>query len=375
MTATDLVRERAFSLQSLHSPRASRKFASFTESVTGARAVILVGWVVAACTAAGMSCVNVLDHDNVIMIYLLGLTYIATRCGIAVCTFACLLSVWSFAFFIVPPIFNLVPDDPQFIFTFAIMFVVSMIVSMLVTQQMRAQQLLQQQARLLDLTNDGILEWSLTDQKILFWNSGAEKLFDLSGAIAVGQNLPRLLSGSYPEPLENMIAKAQATGSWCGEITYKKLNGVEVTVSSRWTVKFDHDGQPASIVEFATDVTERKGAELRVKEFYSTVSHELRTPLTSIRGGLLLIEKGVIEANSEEGTELIILARNQADRLMALINDILDLQKIESGRFDLFPSQVDIDCIVTSVVTELRQMAEQVNIETAGAGHEFQSGD
>src|SRR5437868_11408902 len=98
---------------------------------------------------------------------------------------------------------------------------------------------------------------------------------------------------------------------------------------------FDTARQVIGISEMMHDITERKEAERRVSEFYSMVSHELRSPLTSIRGSLGLVEGGTVGEIGEEALELIQIARSNCDRLIRLINEILDLRKIEAGKLEL----------------------------------------
>jgi len=100
-----------------------------SSQVHSAACVILV---TAACTVVGLFLSQVLDHENVIMIYLLGVVYVASRCGLLPALWACALSVLTFDVFIVPPAgLTLVPSDPQFFFTFAIMLIVAVIMSVL----------------------------------------------------------------------------------------------------------------------------------------------------------------------------------------------------------------------------------------------------
>lgn len=115
------------------------------------------------------------------------------------------------------------------------------------------------------------------------------------------------------------------------------------------------------IVGVATDVTERLKAQRMKDEFVSIVSHELRTPLTSIRGSLGLLEGGVAGAMTPKAIELTRIARTNADRLIRLINDILDLEKMESGRMELRRRRLDLAEVCDAVVEELRGIA-------AGAG-------
>lgn len=89
---------------------------------------------------------------------------------------------------------------------------------------------------------------------------------------------------------------------------------------------------PTGIAVSCRDITERKQIEMMKSEFVSTVSHELRTPLTAIRGSLGLIVGGIGSSLSEDVRNLLDIAYKNCERLVRLINDILDIEKIESGR-------------------------------------------
>lgn len=97
------------------------------------------------------------------------------------------------------------------------------------------------------------------------------------------------------------------------------------------------------LVSTYTDVTDRRQAERRKNEFISTVSHELRTPLTSIRGSLGLIAGGAVGAVPQKVREMVAIAHSNSERLVRLINDMLDIEKIESGRlpFDVRPHRAE----------------------------------
>lgn len=107
------------------------------------------------------------------------------------------------------------------------------------------------------------------------------------------------------------------------------------------------------------DITERKEAERRVSEFYSIVSHELRTPLTSIRGSLGLIEGGLAGELSIETSELVGIARESCDRLIRLINDILDLKKLEMGKFVFHKLELKSSDLLKSALASTQGMADE----------------
>ena len=71
------------------------------------------------------------------------------------------------------------------------------------------------------------------------------------------------------------------------------------------------------------------------KEFVSTVSHELRTPLTSIRGSLTLLSVGAMGALPDQAKKVVSIAERNTIRLIGLINDILDIEKLEAGKLDM----------------------------------------
>ncbi|MBS1952948.1 MAG: response regulator [Cyanobacteria bacterium SZAS-4] len=125
----------------------------------------------------------------------------------------------------------------------------------------------------------------------------------------------------------------------------------------------DPSGKVILLIPEARDITQTKEAERRVSEFYSTVSHELRTPLTSIRGSLGLMEGGLTGAIPEKTLKMVKIARSECDRLIRLINDILDLQKIEAGMIELKRADVQADHLVERTIDGLKGMAHTLNID------------
>jgi signal transduction histidine kinase len=94
------------------------------------------------------------------------------------------------------------------------------------------------------------------------------------------------------------------------------------------------------------DVTERRAIDKLKGEFVSTVSHELRTPLTSIRGALGLLSSGLLGPVAEKGQRMLEIAVANTDRLVRLINDILDLERIESGKVELRRGVIEANTVV-----------------------------
>jgi CheY-like chemotaxis protein/anti-sigma regulatory factor (Ser/Thr protein kinase) len=110
------------------------------------------------------------------------------------------------------------------------------------------------------------------------------------------------------------------------------------------------------------DTTERRAVEKMKDEFVSTVSHELRTPLTSIRGALGLLNSGMLGVTNEKAARMLQIAVSNTDRLVRLINDILDLERIDSGRIELIRKDADALHLMTQTVDGVATMAQQARV-------------
>jgi CheY-like chemotaxis protein len=110
------------------------------------------------------------------------------------------------------------------------------------------------------------------------------------------------------------------------------------------------------------DVTERRAVERLKSEFVSTVSHELRTPLTSIRGALGLLGSGLLGTIDDKGKRMLEIAVSNTDRLVRLINDILDIERIGSGKSELTRRHVDAHAVMVQALEGVLSMADQAGV-------------
>jgi PAS domain S-box-containing protein len=110
------------------------------------------------------------------------------------------------------------------------------------------------------------------------------------------------------------------------------------------------------------DVTEQKRIERMKDEFIATVSHELRTPVTSIAGPLGLLAAGAAGDLADSAKRLVAMAHNNSGRLVRLINDILDIEKIESGKMAFNFQRVDAKRLTERAIEATRALAEQFGV-------------
>jgi signal transduction histidine kinase len=110
------------------------------------------------------------------------------------------------------------------------------------------------------------------------------------------------------------------------------------------------------------DVTERKQIERMKDEFVSVVSHELRTPLTSIYGSLGMLASGLLPTDSEQGKRLLQIAADSTERLVRLINDILDIERIESGKAKMKAEICNIVDLITQAVNVIQPLADKAGV-------------
>ncbi|NNK41526.1 MAG: PAS domain S-box protein [Myxococcales bacterium] len=144
------------------------------------------------------------------------------------------------------------------------------------------------------------------------------------------------------------------------EVTCMRKSGEEfpadLSVNEMWV------NDERKFVGLVRDITERKKADQQKSDFVSVVSHELRTPLTSIRGSLGLLMSPVAGDLPESARELLAIAVRNSDRLIRLINDILDLQKIESGEIAVNEEAIDVGSFLEHAVEDNQGIADTFGV-------------
>jgi signal transduction histidine kinase/NO-binding membrane sensor protein with MHYT domain/DNA-binding response OmpR family regulator len=221
----------------------------------------------------------------------------------------------------------------------------------------------------LDNLRDSVIAFD-ANKKIRLYNQASKNLFanieslknvsedwDIKMPLYKNDKATRITAAEYP--LE-IIFKG------------KKIKGLEACIrnsadKSR-TLSIDgqqltgQEGENLGAVIVYQDITERKEIDQMKNEFISTVSHELRTPLTSIRGSLGLIIGGAMGAAPKEMQSLLQIASNNSERLVRLINDILDTEKIEAGKMVYHFAIGNISKLVEIAVVDNKSYADKYHV-------------
>lgn len=188
-------------------------------------------------------------------------------------------------------------------------------------------------------------------------NPAAERLFGYAAWELVGQHLKILLpplSGVLPDQfLRDATRRAMGrVTEWEGRRKNGTVFPFELSLYEFWTA----NGR--RIAGHIRDVSESRRLERLKKDFVATVSHELRTPLTSIRGSLSLLNGGALGDLPDEAREVVSIAERNTVRLIALINDILDLERLESGRMELHIVDIPVMTVFERALEGVRGMAD-----------------
>ena len=194
------------------------------------------------------------------------------------------------------------------------------------------------------------------DHKIVLINETAKELFSIKQDVINTHFLEVIQAEEIFEYIKNPDAKEKKTFK-----LKKDDKERHYRISTRQVI--DEDEEYQFTVTLLEDITRLKEIDSMKSEFVSTVSHEFRTPLTSMNMGLsMVINEDTGELN-EEQRELLEAAYEDVERLTELVNDLLDLSKIESGRIEMEFDKVDVNDIIEKTLNPFYKQAEEKEID------------
>jgi len=198
--------------------------------------------------------------------------------------------------------------------------------------------------------------------QLVSWNKFTEKLLDMDDDDLYLKPVKSLYPAAEWENIRRHNIRRKGIQHHLETKMFKK-DGEIIDVNLSLSVLNDAEGKVTRTIGVVSDITENKKAERKIKEamemkaeFISTVSHELRTPLTSMKEGISIVLDGLAGPLNKKQKNFLDIAKRNVERLSRLINDVLDLQKLDSGKMSFNMTENDIN----EAAIEVRNMMKAV---------------
>ena len=221
----------------------------------------------------------------------------------------------------------------------------------------RVENLAERHRRILESVGEGIFG---VDQelRISFVNPAAAQLLGWEADDLLGRDACRTLCTEEHD--ECLVSMVMALGEAVTQSarTYRRKDGTELAVEVTASPKAGPRGVDGAVVAFR-DITEREVLDEMKRQFVSAVSHELRTPLTAIRGSLEILADGDTGVLPPRAQHVVDVAARGTERLSRLVNDIIDIERLEAGSFDIRPRPEDLAPLVLDAADSLQSLAQE----------------
>lgn len=197
----------------------------------------------------------------------------------------------------------------------------------------------------------------------IYTNPRCQAICGFTGEEAFGDGWMRFV---HPEDLSNFLslwsASAAKNREFSCDFRHIYRDGTIRFCRVKTAPIFSAEGKLIGHVGTVADITESRAIEKMKNEFISIVSHELRTPLASIRGSLGLLAAGVLKNQPETAKQMLDIASSDTERLVRLVNDILDLERLDSSKVALVKQHCDAGTLMQQSVESVRSLAAENNI-------------
>ncbi len=217
---------------------------------------------------------------------------------------------------------------------------------------------------ILEAVADGVLVTG-ANNRISFINQSAEQILSLESERVLGQSLDvfgGLFGKSAGTWMQTIRDWSESPGAYQQGDTYAEQIDLEtgrIILVHLAPVIFQNDF--LGTVSIFRDITHEVEVDRLKSEFVATVSHELRTPMTSIRGYVDVLLMGAAGALNENQTHFLNIVKNNTERLNILVNDLLDVSRIESGHVTLSPQALDLREVAEDVIGDVLRRSQEEN--------------
>ena len=199
-------------------------------------------------------------------------------------------------------------------------------------------------------------------------NPRSEEMLKNRSAQLIGKPLADLVVSLDGKKIPFQQIKELALGQFSEFRVLRKDSSFEAELS----IKSIQDADRELLICNILDVSERHEVERMKQEFVSIVSHDLKTPLTNIQNSLYLLTLGALGALNDRGMKIISGTRQEADRLVRLVTDLLDVARIEAGRIDLDYAAIELGSVITRATDSTAVLAEQKKLKVDAGDASFE---
>lgn len=219
----------------------------------------------------------------------------------------------------------------------------------------------EQQLKLITNALPALVAYIDSRHRYRFNNYAYETWYNIPYQQIKGRQISEIVSLEVYQHLLPHLEQAMGGEEVTFETEMVKASGDRLWVSISYIPDIQ-SGQVKGLFSLVSDISDRKATERMKDEFLSVVSHELRTPLTSVHGSLQLIATGKLGQLNATGQELIDIAISNTARLSRLLNDILDLERMGSGKVSMAPAKCLASDLIGSAIETMQTMADDYGI-------------
>jgi two-component system, OmpR family, sensor histidine kinase VicK len=220
----------------------------------------------------------------------------------------------------------------------------------------------EEQLRLITDTLPVLIAYIDFQQRYRFINRTYEQWWGKPISEIKGKQVEEIVGEEIYQQIKEYIEMALLGQRVTFEMEISHKDGSDRWMEATYIPHIDERGRVKGLFGLITDLTERKSIERMKDEFISVVSHELRTPLTSIHGSLKLLATGRLGNLSEEGQQMLAIADENTDRLVRLVNDVLDLQRMQSGKVKIEKRICNAADLMRQAIEAMQGTAQQQRI-------------
>jgi PAS domain S-box-containing protein len=221
------------------------------------------------------------------------------------------------------------------------------------------------------------------DNRITSWNRGAERLYGYSAAEAIGQLSHELLNPEItPAHLEGLLARIRGGSDDVNRLQHVRADGTRIDIESSHAPRFDDAGRRVGRITVIRDITEQlraqrsieaaraaaEQAQVTMSNFLANMSHELRTPMHAILSYASLARDRISKGAPEKTLQYLDRIGHSGGRLLGLLNDLLDLSRLEAGRMPIDAGPHELALTIDTALLEITALARarQLTLERTG---------